>query len=192
MTRPSLHGRLGHAAVTLSCVRRDNRWIRWEPWAVSPKAQQIVAAMVRTIFTQLDNQAAHAPLAEVANGQELRFLTAAQLHKDAEDGILMHVAPDGTFATAALNELVGTPDARDRPPDRCRGDLPKRSLIDWFGKRRAQEAAGRRGGRPAPNLSHESMNKLSRRKAAPARASVFCRFRSRSSWSIRWNPMCVS
>ena len=52
----------------------------------------MVAALVRTIFAQPDKSAAHAQLAEVAEGLERRFPKAAELLRDAEEDILsLHV-----------------------------------------------------------------------------------------------------
>jgi len=59
---------------------------------VPKSAQQMVAALVRTIFAQPDKAAAHAQLAEVAKSLALRFPKAAQMLRDAEEEILAYMA----------------------------------------------------------------------------------------------------
>lgn len=59
---------------------------------VPKAAQQMVAALVRTIFAQPDKPAAHAQLAEVANSLEERFPRAAELLREAEEDILAYMA----------------------------------------------------------------------------------------------------
>src|SRR5690625_4988023 len=52
---------------------------------VPKAAQQMVAALVRTIFAQPDKAAAHAQLGEVAVSLEERFPRAAELLREAEE-----------------------------------------------------------------------------------------------------------
>lgn len=59
---------------------------------VPKSAQQMVAALVRTIFAQPDKAAAHAQLAEVARSLAQRFPRAAQMLLDAEEEILTYMA----------------------------------------------------------------------------------------------------
>lgn len=71
---------------------------------VPKSAQQMVAALVRTIFAQPDKAAAHAQLAEVAKSLALRFPKAAQMLRDAEEEILAYMA----FPTEHWRQLHST------------------------------------------------------------------------------------
>ena len=59
---------------------------------VPKSAQQMVAALVRTIFAQPDKPSAHAQLADVADSLEHRFPKAADMLRDAEEDILAYMA----------------------------------------------------------------------------------------------------
>lgn len=59
---------------------------------VPKAAQQMVAALVRTVFAQPDKAAAHAQLGEVADSLEKRFPRAAELLREAEEDILAYMA----------------------------------------------------------------------------------------------------
>lgn len=59
---------------------------------VPKSAQEMVAALVRTIFVQPDQPAARVQLAKVAENLQTRFPRAALLLQDAEDDILAYMA----------------------------------------------------------------------------------------------------
>jgi len=59
---------------------------------VPKSAQQMVAALVRTVFAQPDKTAAHGQLASVVQSLAHRFPKAAQMLKDAEEDILAYMA----------------------------------------------------------------------------------------------------
>src|SRR5690606_23159871 len=54
----------------------------------------------------------------------------------------VHGVSHEALAAIALNEPTGAFDAGDRPPHRCRGDLPKPGFADSFGRRGSHGTAG--------------------------------------------------
>src|SRR5690625_711807 len=130
---------------------------------VPKSAQQMVAALVRTIFAQPDKMAAHVQLADVVDSLEQRFPKAADLLKDAEEDILAFMA----FPNEHWRQLHST-----NPLERLMREIGRRtdvvgifpnraSLIRLAGAVLAEQqdewtAATRR------YFSQESMNKLYR------------------------------
>lgn len=55
---------------------------------VPRSAQQMAAALVRTIFAQPDKASAHAQLADVAESLQQRFPKSAEMLREAEEDIL--------------------------------------------------------------------------------------------------------
>lgn len=87
---------------------------------VPKSAQQMVAALVRTIFAQPDKAAAHAQLAEVAKSLALRFPKAAQMLRDAEEEILAYMA----FPTEHWRQLHST-----NPLERLMREIGRRTDV---------------------------------------------------------------
>ena len=132
------------------------------------KAQQMVAALVRTIFAQPDKEAAHAQLAEVVKNLELRFPKAAELLRDAEHDILAYMA----FPAEHWRQLHST-----NPLERLMreigrrtdvvGIFPNRAALIRLGGAVLMEQQDEWAAAPRRYFSQESMRKLYRQDELP-------------------------
>ncbi len=83
-------------------------------------SQQRLAAIVRTIFAQLDKASAMAQLRKVGDALRTRFAQAAALLEDAAEDILAHRA----FPLEHRQQLHGT-----NPLDRLNKEIKRRSAV---------------------------------------------------------------
>lgn len=135
---------------------------------VPKSAQQMVAALVRTIFAQPDKSAAHAQLAEVAEGLERRFPKAAELLRDAEEDILAYMS----FPSEHWRQLHST-----NPLERLMREIGRRTDVVGIFPNRASlirlasavlmEQQDEWTAAPRRYFSQESMNKLYRPDELP-------------------------
>lgn len=140
---------------------------------VPRKAQQMVAALVRTIFAQPDKEAAHAQLAEVVKNLELRFPKAAELLREAEHDILAYMA----FPAEHWRQLHST-----NPLERLMreigrrtdvvGIFPNRAALIRLGGAVLMEQQDEWAAAPRRYFSQESMKKLYRRDELPATSAL--------------------
>ena len=82
--------------------------------------QQMVAALVRTIFAQPDQASAKAQLGKVAESLEVRFPKAAQMLLDAEEDILAYMA----FPTEHWRQIHST-----NPLERLNREISRRTDV---------------------------------------------------------------
>ncbi len=135
---------------------------------VPKSAQQMVAALVRTIFAQPDKSSAHAQLAEVAESLERRFPKAAELLRDAEEDILAYMS----FPSEHWRQLHST-----NPLERLMREIGRRTDVVGIFPNRASlirlasavlmEQQDEWAAAPRRYFSQESMNKLYRRDELP-------------------------
>ena len=130
---------------------------------VPRSAQQMVAALVRTIFAQPDKAAAHAQLAEVVQRLRPRFPKAAELLCEAEEDVLAYMA----FPREHWRQLHST-----NPLERLMREIGRRSDVVGIFPDRASlirlagailmEQQDRWIAAPRRYFSQESMSKLYR------------------------------
>lgn len=96
---------------------------------VPKSAQQMVAASIKTIFIQQDQQSARAQLGHVASGLEKRFPKAAQLLLEAEEDILAYMA----FPSEHWRQVYST-----NPLERLNKEIKRRTdVVGIFPNRNA-------------------------------------------------------
>jgi putative transposase len=113
------------------------------------KQRQMVAAAIRTAFTQETEKAAHAEWRAVADRLRMRFPKLALLMDEAENDVLAHELPQRALGPAAFHQPARTLERRDQAAHRCGGHLPQRGRHRPPGRRPAV-GAERRVGCPAP------------------------------------------
>jgi putative transposase len=115
---------------------------------VGAKQRQMVAAAIRTAFTQETQKAARTEWRAVAGRLRGRFPKLADLMDEAEDDVLAEL-PQGALDPDPLHQSAGAPQRRDQAAHRRGGDLPQRGRHRAPGWR-AAAGAERRVGRAAP------------------------------------------
>ena len=118
---------------------------------VGSKQRQMVAAAIRTAFTQETQEAARAEWRAVADRLRERFPKLGELMDEAEDDVLAHMAfPKEHWPQLALDQPARTPQRRDQAAHRRGRDLPQRGGDRQAGRRPAARAERRVGRRAAP------------------------------------------
>jgi transposase-like protein len=135
---------------------------------VPKSAQQMVHALVNTIFAQPEKAAAHAQLANVAENLEQRFPKAAELLKNAEEDILAYMA----FPSEHHRQLHST-----NPLERLMREIGRRTDVVGIFPNRASlirlagavlmEQQDEWIATPRRYFSQESMRKLYRQDELP-------------------------
>ena len=135
---------------------------------VPKSAQQMVAALVRTIFAQPDKRAAHEQLAHVVGSLRERFPKAAELLEEAEEDILAYMA----FPSEHWRQLHST-----NPLERLMREIGRRTdVVGIFPNRPSlirlagavlMEQQDEWAVTPRRYFSQESMRKLYQRNELP-------------------------
>jgi len=117
---------------------------------VGAKQRQMVAAAIRTAFTQETPAAARKEWRAVADRLRARFPKLGELMDEAEDDVLAHMSfPKDQLDPDPLDQPAGAPQWRDQAAHRRGRHLPQRGRhrpAGWSDAARAE----RRVGRPAP------------------------------------------
>lgn len=111
-------------------------------------AQDAVAAIVRTVFSQPDHASAINQLHEVARMLGPKFPPPAALLEDAAEDVMAHLHfPRRAPSQAALDEPARAPALGDQAADPRRRDLPHPRLADADGRDAARRSRRRVAGR---------------------------------------------
>jgi transposase-like protein len=117
---------------------------------VATKQRQMVAAAIRTAFTQETEKAAHAEWRAVADRLRARFPKLADLMAEAEHDVLAHMSfPKEHWAQLHSNNPPERLNGEDQAAHRRGGHLPQRGGDRASGRRPAARAE-RRVSRAAP------------------------------------------